>query len=138
MKPWIRYVIAAVVAAHGLVYLNAARGVLPVFEGWKGRAWLLGDAITGDSLKRLCQGMWAVAGIGVIATGVALAFAFSAQAVWRPLAIVASTVAILSFLVFWDGQVRRLFEQGVIGVVLSLLILLGALAFPRLLGAGAS
>ena len=133
MSSWVRYLIAAVVAAHGFVYLNAARGVLPVFEGWRGSSWLLGSAVTGDALKKLCLALWAVAGIGIVATGIAFAFAFSAQAVWRPLAIAASAVGILGFFAFWDGRLERLLAQGVIGVVLSTIILAGAIWLPRVL-----
>lgn len=67
MSSWLRYLIAALVAAHGFVYLNAARGVLPVFEEWKGSSWLLGNAVTGDALRKLCLALWAVAGSGIIA-----------------------------------------------------------------------
>lgn len=132
MKPWVRYLIALLVAAHGLVYLNGARGVLPIFEGWKGSSWLLGSAVTGEALKRLCLVMWAVAGIGVVATSIA--FAFWGQTVWRPLAIVASAVAVVSFFLFWDGQIRRAVAQGIIGAIISLLMLVAAIVFPRVLG----
>ena len=135
MKPWVRYLIALLVALHGFVYLNAARGVLPIFEGWKGSSWLLGNAVTCETLKRLTLALWALAGVGIVATGIG--FAFSAQAVWRPLAIVASAVAILSFFVFWDGQIQRLVAQGMIGLVISLVILLSAIAFPQAFGAAA-
>ncbi len=72
------------------------------------------------------------AGIGVVATGIA--FGLSAQAVWRPLAIGASAVAIVSFFLFWDGQIRRAVAQGIIGAVISLLMLVAAIVFPRVLG----
>lgn len=136
MNAWVRYLIAAVIAAHGFVYLNAARGVLPIFDGWKGSSWLLGSAVTGEALRRLCLLLWALAGIGIIATGMAFAFAFSAQPVWRPLAIGASAVGILGFFAFWDGQGPRLLHQGVIGAGISLLMLVGAILVPQLLGSG--
>jgi hypothetical protein len=134
MSNWVRYVIAAVVAAHGLVYLNAARGVLPVFEGWKGRSWLFGSAVTGDPLRKLCLGLWALAGVGLIASGIA--FAFSVPTVWYPLVIAASVVGILGFLAFWDGRPERLLAQGVIGVVLSAAILAAAIWLPAGLHGG--
>jgi hypothetical protein len=33
---------ALLIGVHGVVFVNAARRVLPVFDGWKGRSWLLG------------------------------------------------------------------------------------------------
>ncbi len=130
MRPWLRYLIALVVALHGFVYLNAARGVLPVLQAWKGTSWLLGSALSAAALKRLSIALWAVGGVGTIAA--AIAFAFAGPAAWRPLAIAASAVAIASFLVFWDGRAERLVDEGAIGAVLSLVILLAAIAFPHL------
>jgi hypothetical protein len=57
--------------------------------------------------------------------------------VWRPLAIAASAVAVLSFLVFWDGRFESLFAQGAVGMGVSLVLLLAAVAFPEVLGAPA-
>ncbi len=130
MRPWLRYLVALLVAMHGFVYLNAARGVLPVFQAWKGTSWLLGDALSADALKRLSLALWAVAGVGTIAA--AIAFAFSGPAAWRPLAVAASAVGVASFLVFWDGRAERLVDEGAIGAVLSLVILVAAIAFPHL------
>jgi len=110
--------------------------VLPVYQGWKGTSWLLGSAVTGDALRKLCVVLWAVAGLGLLAAGIALAFASSSQSAWRPLAIGASAVGILSFLAFWDGQGRRLFEEGAVGAVLSLALLVAALVLPRAFGPG--
>jgi len=90
--------------------------------------------VTGDALRKLCLVLWAAAGVGIIATGIA--FAFSAQAVWRPLAVGASVVGILGFFAFWDGQDSRLFHEGAIGAGLSLLMLVGAIVYPRILGSG--
>lgn len=137
MTSWVRYLIAVVVAGHGLVYLNAARGVLPVFDGWRGRSLLLGGAVTGGALRRLDVVLWTGSGAGLVAAALAVAFAPTAHAVWRPLAAAASAVAVLSFFTFWDGRRESLLAQGAIGMALSLLILLAALAFPQVLGAPA-
>lgn len=135
MNPWFRYALAVVIAIHGFVYINAARGVLPIYEGWQGRSWLLGDAVTGEALKRLAVTLWAIGGIGLVATALFIAFAPSAQLAWRPLAVIACAIGILSFFVFWDGQSQHLVAQGGVGVVVSLIVLLAALVFPRALGA---
>jgi hypothetical protein len=129
VSPWVRWVVALLVACHGLVYLNAARGVLPVFDGWNGRSWLVGPALSTEALKRISVALWAVAGAGSIAAAAAFAFAFSAPGVWRPLAGAASAVGVASFLVLWDGRPKRLVAQGAIGLLLSLLVLVAALAW---------
>ncbi len=126
-----QYLIALVVFFHGVVYLNGGLGRLKgIYEGWKGSSVLLRKTITGDKLMRLTRALWAIAGIGTILTGIVIALASTFHGLWQPVAIVASAVAILSFAVSWDGQVRRSPNQGIIGMALSLIILLGAVAFP--------
>lgn len=139
MSAWVRYLVAALVAVHGLVYLNAARGVLPgAFEGWRGRSWLLGGAIVGGALKKLSVGLWSLTGVLFIATALAIAFSTSVHGAWRPAAIVAAAAGVLSFAFFWDGQPDRLVAQGILGLVISLAVLAGAVAFPGAFGARVS
>ncbi len=99
--------------------------------GWKGSSVLLGSVITGDSLKTLAGGLWLVAGVGLMGAGVAIALAPWVPALWRPIALGAGLIGVLSFAVFWDGQVQLLVDEGVVGMALSLVILSGAAAFPQ-------
>ncbi len=132
MDPWIRYLIALFVGFHGLVYLIAPYWVK--WSTWGGTSALMGSILTGDSLKMLSSSLWLVAGIGLLGTAAAIAFEPSIPALWRPLAIGAGLVGVLSFAVFWDGQVNLLVDEGVVGMILSIVILSGAAAFPQALG----
>ena len=132
MKPWLRYVVATIVAGHGFIYVNFSLGRLPdALKDWRGTSWLLRGTVTGERLKTLAFAVHAVAGIAILAFSIAVALAPAAPRLWRPLAIISSSIAILAFAAFWDGQTERLVQQGVIGTVLSLLLLLSAIAFPR-------
>lgn len=129
---WIRYLIALVVGVHGLVYLNVIRGWFPgIFEGWMGISLVLGNTLTGDSLKTLTLAVWLIAGIGLICAGVTILFTPSMPGLWRPLTIGASLLGILGFAFFWNGQTQRLVDQGLIGAILSLVILSDTIAFPQ-------
>ncbi len=135
MKPWLRYLVAAVIGGHGFIYLRFGLGGLPdALAGWRGTSWLLRGAITGDRLKALAFGLSLVAGIATLACAVAVAFAGSSHGLWRPLAMIGAASGIAFFAVFWDGQTGRLVNQGVIGVAVSAILLLGALLFPRAFG----
>jgi fluoride ion exporter CrcB/FEX len=68
------------------------------------------------------------AGIVLLACAVAIALAPSLPGWWRPLAITGAALGLVAFSVFWDGQTRLLFEEGVIGAVVSLVLLIGAIA----------
>jgi hypothetical protein len=45
--------------------------------------------------------------------------------------VIGSAIGIAAFAVFWDGQTRFLAEEGFIGAVVSLILLLGAAGFPQ-------
>src|SRR5450759_1461080 len=49
---------------------------------------------------------------------------------WRPLAIVGAASGLGAFAVFYDGQVRLLAVEGAIGAVVSLILLVTAIAIP--------
>ena len=131
MQPWLRYVIAFVVFAHGFVYVRIGSVLPGPIQAWRGTSWVLGDGCTGDQLRRLVVLLHVAAGIVILACAVAIAFAPYQPAWWRPLAIIGATIGLVAFAVFWDGQALLLFEEGVIGAVVSLLLLVGAIVFSR-------
>jgi len=125
-----RYVIALAVARHGITYLVCPTQVGRVSEAWRGSSWLLGTTITGKPLKTLTIVLWAIAGVGFIVTGTAIAFTPLLLGSWRPLAIGASSVAVLSFAAFWDGQMALFASQGGIGMLISVVIFINAIVLP--------
>jgi len=131
MAPWLRYAIAFVVFVHGLVYVRIGPVLPGPIKAWRGTSWLLGDSFTGDQLRRLVVSLHVAAGIAILACAVALAFAPSQPWGWRPLAIIGGAIGVVAFAVFWDGQIPLLFDEGVIGAGVSLLLLIGAIAFTR-------
>ncbi len=91
-------------------------------------------ALTGDGLKSLVTTLHVTAGIATIACGVAIAIAPLAPGWWRPLAIVGAATRIAGFVVFWEGQTQLLAKHGASGAIISLILLAGAIAFPRAFG----
>jgi hypothetical protein len=127
MAPWLRYLIAFVVFAHGFVYVRIGSVLPGPIKAWRGRSWLLNDAVTGDQLRRVVVSLHVAAGIALLACAVAIALAPSLPGWWRPLAITGAAIGLVAFTVFWDGQTRLPFEEGVIGAVVSLVLLIGAI-----------
>ena len=132
MAPWLRYLIAFVVFAHGFVYVRIGSVLPGPIKAWRGRSWLLSDTVTGDQLRRVVVSLHVAAGIALLACAVAIALAPSLPGLWRQLAITGAAIGLVAFSVFWDGQTRLLFEEGVIGAVVSLVLLIGAIALARL------
>jgi hypothetical protein len=137
---WLQYLVAFMVACHGLVYLVfgavsfSGAGFPQVFQPWKGTSALLGGTFAGSSLRLLTEYLWLIAGIGLLAAGIAIGLASSLPRVWPPLAIGAGIIGMASFLIFWDGQVPQFANEGGIGMVISLAVISGAALFPSAFG----
>lgn len=130
MSPWLSYVIAFLVFCHGFVYLRVGSQLPAPVPRWTGHSWLLGSALTGGGLTTTVVGLHVAAGAATLACAIAIAIAPYAPGWWRPLAISGGATGIVAFFVFWDGQTKFLFEEGALGVVLSAMLLVGAIAFP--------
>jgi len=132
MKAWTRYLLALAISVHGMIYVVTPLSSLSstVFAGWKGSSALLGGLITGDELKSITTGLWLIAGAGLVCACVAFVLMPRFPHLWRPIAIGATLVGMMSFIFFWDGQAVEFVDQGGIGLVLSAAIFFGALGFP--------
>jgi hypothetical protein len=134
MTPWLRYLIAFVVGCHGFIYVRIGPVIAGTVKEWRGSSWLLGSAVTDGRLKALVIALNVIAGITTLACAVAIGFAPSLPGWWRPLAIGGGAVGIAAFAVFWDGQTQLLFQEGAVGAVISLILLVSAMAFPLAFG----
>jgi hypothetical protein len=125
-----QYAIAFVVFCHGFIYVRIGSALPGAIAEWSGGSWLLGGAVVDPRLTTLIVGLHVIAGIGTLATAVAMGLAPQFPGWWRPLAIGSAAIGIAAFAVFWDGQTQFLFQEGAIGAVISLTLLMGAMAFP--------
>ncbi|MHB1132410.1 MAG: hypothetical protein ACYC4L_08490 [Chloroflexota bacterium] len=133
MNPWLQYLTAFVVACHGSIYIPLL--FMPeMYREWRGKSRLLGSALTGDRLRRLLIALHVGAGILIVASAAAIVFTAWVPGWWQPLAVAGATLGLAGFAVFWDGQTERLIKEGAIGAAVSLLLLLGAVAFPHAFG----
>ena len=126
----LRYLIVLVIGGHGVAYLMYASQSVKVLEGWAGQALLLGSIFSGRRLEALAVTLWAVAGIGLLCTAVAFGLWSSGSDYWRPIAIAASLVSIASFAAVWDGRAVGFAPEGGIGMIISAIILAGAVGLP--------
>ncbi|HVP23591.1 MAG TPA: hypothetical protein VMS77_06735 [Conexivisphaerales archaeon] len=54
------YLVALVVASHGMTYTMFATLNERVLVGWRGSSWLLGTTFTGGTLRTLALALWVV------------------------------------------------------------------------------
>jgi hypothetical protein len=130
MKPWMQYAIAFVVFCHGFVYVRIGSMLPEPVKGWKGTSWLLGDAIGLSELTTLSVALHVVAGIAFLACALAIGVPSLLSGWWRPLAVLGGAFGLVAFAVFWDGQMGLLFDEGVLGAVISLIGLVWAVTSP--------
>jgi hypothetical protein len=134
MPPWLRYLIAFVVACHGFTYIPFGILMPDTLEEWRGRSRIVGSALSGKRPKALLRVLHGVVGIAIFACAVAVPLVPSVPGLWRPFAVTGATLGIAAFALFWDGQARLLAQEGLIGAVLSLILLVIGIAFPGVFG----
>lgn len=123
MTTWLRLLIAFVVFCHGFICIRIGSVLPGPIKEWKGRSWILGSAVMDGRLTALVVALHVLAGIATIGCALAIGFAPAIPGWWRPLAITGAALGISAFGIFWDGQTKLLFEEGVIGAVLSIMLL---------------
>ncbi|MFW9993309.1 MAG: hypothetical protein ACFFD4_14795 [Candidatus Odinarchaeota archaeon] len=70
------------------------------YFGWSGNSWLLTSILGDEVVQVVGQMLWAVIMIAFVAAGVAV---LMKKEYWRKSVIVASTISLLAFSLFWDG-----------------------------------
>ena len=130
MNDWLRYPIALSVGVHGFVYLRVEEFVPSQADGLarvhaaRRRAWQRWGQATGGRPRhrRGRHGHCVCSGDRRCAVGARLVAA---------LGNCRALLGLIGFAVFFDGQVGLLVEEGGIGAVISLVILVGAIALGR-------
>ena len=114
---------------HGLVhfwYVAVSLRLVPFQPemGYSGESWLLTKPL-GDGVTRMLAAIsYSLAALGFVAAGVGL---WLEQAWARPVLSFAAIISLLAIGLFWDGKTTKLIEKGLIGFVISGLILVGVL-----------
>jgi hypothetical protein len=116
---------------HGMVHLLYAGHSRGFFElrpemTWPAGAWLV-SRLLGDQTTRLVASIALVlATLGYAAGGLGLLL----QADWwRLVTVVSAVFSLLLFLVLWDGKFQAVADQGGLGLLINLAILIVILVF---------
>ena len=79
-----------------------------------------------DATRWLAAGACVLAALGFVAGGVGVLGGWSW---WQPVIVGAAAFSIAIWLLFWDGTMQRLAEQGLIAIVINAAILFAVLGF---------
>ena len=135
MTPWLRYLIAFIIGAHGFTYIPFGLLVPRQMKQWRGTSRLLGRVLDPGQVRTAVPVLHVMAGVVILACAAAVALAPSAPGWWFPLAILGSVLGIAAFATFWDGQLRYIVAEGGVGLGASIVLLIGALALQAAFGA---
>jgi hypothetical protein len=121
----LRFIIGVFIVLHGLVHLLYFGQSWRLFELQPGMTWPDGSwafsGLLGDSATRLLASIACVlAAIGFVASGTGI---LVRQAWWRPVVVSAAAFSAVVFVLFWNGQMQKLDNQGGIGLLINIAIL---------------
>ena len=133
MNDWWRYLLAFIIACHGLTYLLFGFLGPAAIKEWSGSR-ILGRVLSVRQIHLAIPVAHVVAGVAIMAAAIAIAFVPAAPAWWVFLALVGGVGSIAAFAAFWDGRAENIVQEGGIGLGLSLTLVVVALAFPGAFG----
>jgi hypothetical protein len=127
----IQFVVGVFLVLHGLVHLlyfgqSARLFTLQPGLNWPDGSWafskLLGDNTTRTLADILC--ILAAAGFVIAGAGI-----FFSQSWWHTAVVSSATLSGVLYILFWNGRLQRLDQQGGIGILIDVTILVTVLVF---------
>ena len=121
----LRILFGVFIVLHGLVHLLYFWHSRRLFELSPGLSWPEGSwafsKFLGNTTTRMLASIACILATVVFVVGGAASLAKLAW--WRPLVVVASAFSSLVYVLFWNGRMERLPDQGGIGIMINLIIL---------------
>jgi len=127
----LRYITGGFLILHGLVhllYFGQSWRVFQLQPGllWPDGSWVFAKLLGNDPTRVVASFSLVVAAIGLAVGGIAILLG---QAWWQPLVIGSLIFSSLLYIAMWNGRIERLSDQGVIGLLINLAILIAVLVF---------
>jgi hypothetical protein len=127
-----RIIFGVFIVLHGLVHLLYFGQSARYFElqpemVWPDGSWAFSRLLGDEATRILASISYVLAAIGFMAGGTGI---LVRQAWWRPMVVASAAFSAVIIVLFWDGKMQRLDDQGGIGLLINLAILV-ALLVPR-------
>jgi hypothetical protein len=127
----LRLIISVFIVLHGLVHLLYFGQSQRLFElqpgmAWPDGSWAFSRLLGGEGTRLLASIACVLAAIGFVAGGAGMLLR---QAWWRPVLVSAAAFSAVVYILFWDGKMHRLDNQGGIALLINLAILVSVLLF---------
>jgi hypothetical protein len=128
----LQFICGVFIVVHGLVHLlyfgqSARRFELRPGMVWPDGSWAFSRFPGDQSTRKLASISCVMVAIGFAAGGAGLLIS---QVWWRPIVIATAAFSSMAFILFWNGKLRRLDDQGGVAILINLALLLAALVLP--------
>jgi hypothetical protein len=125
----LRFIVGVFILLHGLVHLLYFGQGWRLFElqpgmVWPKGSWAFSRLLGAEATRLLASIACLVAAIGFVAGGAGI---LAKQAWWRPVIVGAAAFSAAIFVLFWNGKLQRLDNQGAIAILINVAILVAVL-----------
>jgi hypothetical protein len=129
----LRFLIGLFIILHGLVhlwYFTLSQRLVDFKPemGWSGKSWLFTGLLGDPTTRLLASVLFVVAAIALVISGVGI---FARAEWWWPMLIGSAIFSSAILFVLWDGSTQLVVQKGLIGFLISLVILLVLLVLKR-------
>ena len=126
-----QFILGIFMVLHGLVHLlyfgqSARRFELRPGMTWPDGSWAFSRLLGDQSTRKLASLSCLVAAIGFVAGGVGLLIS---QVWWRPVVVAAAAFSSIAFILFWNGKLRKIDDQGGVGILINLALMLAVVVW---------
>jgi len=122
----VKILVGVFILLHGFVHLLYFGHSQKLFElqaglVWPEDSWVLSSRLSGDKIKLIASTSLLMSAIGFIIAGAGLLLT---QPWWRAIIIFAIVLSSFVYLIFWNGKLDQLPDQGLVGILINLLLLI--------------
>jgi uncharacterized membrane protein YphA (DoxX/SURF4 family) len=127
----LRFIVGVFIVLHGLVhllYFGQSQRLFELQPGmvWPDGSWLFSRLLGDPASRSLASIACVLAALGFVAGGAAILLGLS---LWRPVVVAAAAFSAVIFVLFWNGHLQKLPDQGAIAILINVAILFAVLVF---------
>jgi hypothetical protein len=125
----LKIVIGIFITLHGLVhllYFGQSRRLFELQPGldWPAGSWAFSKFISLEGVRWISGAACVLAAVGFVVGAAGL---FSGQGWWRPVVIGSAVFSSVLYLTLWNGSFQKLDQQGGVGILINIAIVIAAL-----------
>jgi uncharacterized membrane protein YphA (DoxX/SURF4 family) len=125
----LRFIIGVFIVLHGLVhllYVGQSRRLFELQAGmvWPDDSWAISKLLGNEATRLLASFCYVLAAIGFVVGGIGI---FVGQAWWRSAVVGSAAFSSVMIILFWNGKMQELADQGLIAIMINVAILVAVL-----------